>query len=171
MENAIARFVEAQKGCSANVDPPVATAEYDCESTAQAADLTMEQPMTDRSNDALAYWQKMFVEVQKGFNVVASQAMESSQLSKMMTSPAGTGAQKQLGELMEKYLVSMNMPSRAQMTGLDERLQGVEGQLNEIKLLLQRTQTNATAPQGAPFAPVRPPRTKRAPVPPADEAK
>ena len=50
----------------------------------------------------------------------------------------GHTIEKQLGELMEKYLVSMNLPSRAQMVGMAERLQSIEGQLNEIKAMLSQ---------------------------------
>ena len=32
----------------------------------------------------------------------------------------------------------MNLPSRAQMVGMAERLQSIEGQLNEIKALLHQ---------------------------------
>jgi SMC interacting uncharacterized protein involved in chromosome segregation len=131
----------------------------------------MEEPMADKSNDALAYWQKMMVEMQKGFNAFANQAMASSQFSRMMNPSAGAGAQKQLGDLMERYLVSMNMPSRTQMAGLAERLQSIESQLNEIKALLQQMQMNPVPPQAAPSAPVRPPRSRRTPAPPEGEQK
>ena len=63
---------------------------------------------------------------------------------------------------MEKYLVSMNLPSRAQMVGMAERIQSIEGQLNEIKAMLhqmQRASGNIPNDTGAP----RPPRTKRPP--------
>ena len=32
---------------------------------------------------------------------------------------------------MEKYFISMNMPSRFQMVGIAERSQTIEGQLND----------------------------------------
>jgi hypothetical protein len=127
--------------------------------------------MADKSNDALAYWQKMFVEMQKGFNAFANQAMASSQFSRMMT-PSGGAAPKQLGEVMEKYLVSMNMPSRAQLADLAERLQAIESQLNEIKALLQQNPPLGQTPsKDSPSTPVRPPRAKRTPASPAGEQK
>jgi hypothetical protein len=64
---------------------------------------------------------------------------------------------------MEKYLVSMNLPSRAQMVGMAERLQSIEGQLNEIKALLHQVHGNSGAPQGGHAAAPKPPRTKRPP--------
>src|SRR3954470_2414473 len=77
--------------------------------------------MADKSNDPVAMWQNMMGEMEKGFNSFANQAMTSPEFSKVMNQvgSVGAGAQKQLGELMEKYLVSMNLPSRAQMVRMD----------------------------------------------------
>ena len=123
--------------------------------------------MADKSSDPVALWQNMIGEMEKGFNAFANQAMASPQFSKAVNQMGGAtaGAQKQLGELMEKYLVAMNMPSRAQMIGMAERLQSIEGQLNEIRAMLQQMQRasgiNDDGSSGAP----RPPRTKRPPSP------
>ena len=120
--------------------------------------------MADKSNDPVAIWQNMIGEMEKGFNSFANRAMESPEFSKAMNQVGGVtaGAQKQLGELMEKYLVSMNLPSRAQMVSMAERLQSIEGQLNEIKALLHQVNSNSAPGGGYPVAP-RPPRTRRPP--------
>jgi hypothetical protein len=125
--------------------------------------------MADKSNDPVALWQKMIGEMEKGFNAFANQAMTSPQFSQALNQVGGAtaGAQKQLGELMEKYLLTMNMPSRAQMIGMAERLQSIEGQLNEIKAILHQMQGNAASAGGV-YAPAsRPPRTRRPPSPAA----
>ena len=118
--------------------------------------------MADKSNDPVAMWQNMLGEMEKGFNSFANQAMASPEFSKVVNQVGGVtaGAQKQLGELMEKYLTSMNLPSRAMMVGLGERLQSIESQLNEIKALLH--QVHNTSGTAAPPAP-KPPRTRRPP--------
>src|SRR5579862_4198722 len=118
--------------------------------------------MADKSSDPVALWQNMIGEMEKGFNAFANQAMASPQFSKAVNQVGGAtaGAQKQLGELMEKYLVSMNMPSRSQMIGMAERLQSIEGQLNEIKVMLHQMQGASAAGPGSSSAP-RPPRTRR----------
>jgi hypothetical protein len=102
--------------------------------------------------------------MEKGFNSFANQAMASPEFSKVMNQVGGVtaGAQKQLGELMEKYLVSMNLPSRAQLVGMAERIQSIEGQLNEIKALLHQVHNNSSAPDGG-YGTPKPPRTKRPP--------
>jgi SMC interacting uncharacterized protein involved in chromosome segregation len=128
--------------------------------------------MADKSNDPVAMWQNMIGEMEKGFNSFANQAMTSPEFSKVMNQVGGVtaGAQKQLGELMEKYLSSMNLPSRALMVSMGERLQSIEGQLNEIKALLHQVHNNSGAPGGGYAAAPKPPRTKR-PSPAGGERK
>jgi len=120
--------------------------------------------MADKSNDPVALWQNMIGEMEKGFNAFANQAMASPQFSKAVNQVGGAtaGAQKQFGEFMEKYLLSMNLPSRAQMVGMAERLQSIEGQLSEIKAMLHQMQGAAGGGAGYSKAP-KPPRTKRPP--------
>src|SRR5215210_8253227 len=118
--------------------------------------------MADKSNDPVVMWQNMLGEMEKGFNSFANQAMASPEFSKVVNQVGGVtaGAQKQLGEMMEKYLVSMNLPSRAQMVGMAERLQSIEGQLNEIKAMLHQVHHNSAAPTDG-YGKPRPPRTKQ----------
>jgi hypothetical protein len=122
--------------------------------------------MADKSNDPVAIWQNMIGEMEKGFNAFANQAMASPEFSRAVNQVGGVtaGAQKQLGDLMEKYLVSMNLPSRSQMVGMAERLQSIEGQLNEIKALMHQVRGQSGASDGANPAPPRPPRTRRPPA-------
>ena len=123
--------------------------------------------MSEKSNDPIALWHKMLGEMEKGFNSLSNQALTSPEFSKVMNQASGVtaGAHKQLSDFMEKYLLSMNMPSRSQMVGIAERLQSIEGQLSDIKLLLQEMQKQTGV--GSPAAgPARPPRTRRPPVAP-----
>ncbi|QQO20912.1 hypothetical protein JJB98_13830 [Bradyrhizobium diazoefficiens] len=119
--------------------------------------------MNDKITDPVALWQKMVGEMEKGFNSFATKAMETPEFSQAMNRAGGVaaGAQKQFGDLMEKYLLSMNLPSREQMTGVAERLQSIEAQLGEIKSMLSQMSANSAARQ--PGAARRPPRTKRPP--------
>lgn len=119
--------------------------------------------MTDKITDPVALWQKMVGEMEKGFNSFATKAMETPEFSQAMNRAGGAaaGAQKQFGDLMEKYLLSMNLPSREQMTGIAERLQSIEGQLGDIKSML--SQMSANSPGSPANAVPRPSRTKRPP--------
>jgi SMC interacting uncharacterized protein involved in chromosome segregation len=118
--------------------------------------------MTDKINDPVALWQKMIGEMEKGFNSFATKAMETPEFSQAMNRAGGVaaGAQKQFGDLMERYLISLNLPSREQMTGIAERLQSIEGQLGEIRSMLNRMSAGNASQSGV--AP-RPPRTRRPP--------
>ena len=111
--------------------------------------------MTDKSSDPVALWQEMIGEMEKGFNDFANRTMASPEFSKTMNQAGGVaaGAQKQLGDFMERYLVSMNMPSRAQMVGMAERLQSIENQLNEIKALMVQINAKAGGAQPAASSP------------------
>ena len=123
--------------------------------------------MADKSNDPAAIWQTMLGEMEKGFNAFANQAMASPEFSKVVNQVGGatSGAQKQLGDLMEKYLSGMNLPSRAQMVSMGERLQAIEGQLSEIKAMLHQIHNNSGAADAVLPSPPRPPRTRRPPAP------
>src|SRR5437763_9103350 len=103
--------------------------------------------MADNSNDPVALWRNMVGEMEKGFNTFANQAMASPEFSKVVNQVGGAsaGAQKQLGDMMEKYLASMNLPSRAQLANFGERLQVIEGQLSEITALLRQLHGNTAA--------------------------
>ena len=127
--------------------------------------------MADKGNDPAAIWQSMIGEMEKGFNTFANQAMASPEFSKVMNQVGGAtaGAQKQLGDLMEKYLLSLNLPSRAQLVGIAERMQSMEGQLNEIKAMLVQMNRSNGAPDGGSGATPRPPRTKRPPSADGDQ--
>ncbi|MEW6768617.1 MAG: hypothetical protein AB1342_11365 [Pseudomonadota bacterium] len=119
--------------------------------------------MADKPNDPVQLWHSMLAEMEKGFNAMATQVMGSEQFSRTAHQLTGAtvGAQKTMGDMMEKYLVSMNMPSRAQMVSMGERLQTIEAQLNEIKAILYRAYPEAMTDSGTGVP--RPPRTKQPP--------
>lgn len=120
--------------------------------------------MSDKANDPVQVWHTMLAEMEKGFNAMATQVMGTEQFSRVthQLTGASVGAQKTVGDLMERYLVAMNLPSRAQMVSFGERLNAIEGQLNEIKALLNRVHGDASAQDNALSMP-KPPRTKQPP--------
>jgi hypothetical protein len=162
-----------QPQCHRLVDRPAATVWYGKKQEQRGGRDTSrnsrpnseESAMADKSNDPVAMWQNMIGEMEKGFNSFANQAMASPEFSKVMNQVGGAtaGAQKQLGEWMEKYLVSMNLPSRAQMVGMAERIQSIEAQLNEIKVMIgQLSRASGVNAVGSPDKQM-PPRTKQPP--------
>src|SRR5205085_5255830 len=90
------------------VDRPTATVSYDDKTTGISPRRRCGRtPMADKSNDPAVLWLDMCGELEKGFNSFANQAMASPEFSRAMHQAGGvaSGAQKQLGELMEKYLL------------------------------------------------------------------
>ena len=110
--------------------------------------------MSDKPNDPAQVWHTMLAEMEKGFNAMANQVMGSEQFSRVthQLTGASVGAQKTVGDLMERYLVSMG-----------ERLQSIESQLNEIRALLNRVHADVASQGGNGLATPRPPRTKQPP--------
>ena len=120
--------------------------------------------MADNKNDPVEMWRTMVGEMEKGFNSFANQAMASPEFSKVVNQAGSVsaGAQKQMGDMMEKYLTGMNLPSRAQMTNFGERLAAIETQMAEVVSILRDMHQQAGGtPMGN--ATPKPPRTKRPP--------
>ena len=119
--------------------------------------------MSDKAKDPMEVWHTFLGEMEKGFNSFANQTMGSPEFSRVMGQMTGAsaGASKAFGDAMEKYLTGMNLPSRAQMMSMGERLQTIESQLHEIKALLNRVHADVVAEQGG-GAP-KPPRTRQPP--------
>lgn len=118
--------------------------------------------MMDKTNDAIALWQQMVGDMQKGFSAFTEQVSAASG-SRKSADLGAEPAQPQLVDLMEDYCVSMNLPSRAQLNVMSERLQAIETQLSEIKALLRQPQMAAKPNRRPPRAKVRrPPKTSSA---------
>src|SRR5258707_11858114 len=91
--------------------------------------------MADKSNDPVVMWQNMIGEMEKGLNSFANQAMASPEFSKVMNQVGGVtaGAPKQPRGVVGEKLLNMKPPSRGPKGGQAQRLQSVEGPLNENK--------------------------------------
>lgn len=127
--------------------------------------------MADKGNDPAELWRTMLGEMEKGFNAFANQTMATPEFSKAMNQAgnASAGAQRQVGDMMEKYLAGMNMPSRAQMVAYGERLQAIESDIADIKSMVRALARQAGLDEGSSGAP-KPARTRKPPAkdPPTD---
>ena len=121
--------------------------------------MTAEPP----SKDPAAAWRDLVGQWEKNLNELANRTMGSDEFSKAINQAMGlsAGMQTSLSEAMGRYLASLNLPSRAEMAGIGERLNAIEERLDRVLNLLQRP-TGAAQPGGA-TATTRPPRTKRPP--------
>jgi hypothetical protein len=87
--------------------------------------------------------------------------MNSDEFSRAMNKATTTSTtmQQQLGELIGRYLTTLNLPSRAEMINIGERLQAIETSLHRIGTQLEKVGGGAANSPAA-----GPPRTKRPPL-------
>ena len=110
----------------------------------------------DAFRDFVGQWER-------GVNQFANEAMGNEQFSKLMhgATSAAAGAKAGLGEAMERYLATMNLPSRADITSIGERLQAIEAQLNRLTEIVSTMATVEVAPSSLAL---KPKRTRKPPA-------
>jgi hypothetical protein len=111
--------------------------------------------------DPAAAFRELVSQWEKGLNEVASRTMNSEEFTRAMNkaTTASTTMQQQLGELIGRYLSSLNLPTRTEMVGIGERLQAIETSLHRLTSQLDKL-AGATATGGPAGGP---PRTRRPP--------
>ena len=125
-----------------------------------------------KDNDPLGVWRELLSQWEQNVNTIANQTMGSDEYSSSMNGAMGATLklQETMRQFMATYLASANLPSRAEVLGIAERLGGVEARLDRITALLERI---AAPPSGAGAAPAAPPRARppRTKSPPSAEPK
>ncbi|HEX2889453.1 hypothetical protein [Vineibacter terrae] len=116
-----------------------------------------------KETDPFGAWRQLLSSWESNTNDLAKRVMESEDFRRTMNQATGASvnAQAALTQAMECQLNAMNLPSRAQLANMGERLQAIEAQLSEIKALLYQVHQEAAA--GRASAMPRPPRTRRPP--------
>lgn len=117
-----------------------------------------------QKGDVTEIWRTVLTDMERHFNNAANQAMGSQEFSRAMNQvgSASFGMQKAFGDLIERYLTGMNLPSRTQLENVGERLRAIEDQLRDIKALIGNAQGDGAAGAAAAgLAAPRPARTKR----------
>jgi SMC interacting uncharacterized protein involved in chromosome segregation len=98
-------------------------------------------------------------------NARLNEAMATDEFSRSVNQAlvASLGAQRSLGDMLERYLRLLNLPSRAEVVSFDERLRSIEGKLD---LVLDRLAAispggrSTLGANGAPLARTRQPPTR-----------
>jgi hypothetical protein len=117
-----------------------------------------EQP----KHDPAAAFRDLISQWEKGINEFANTAMNSDEFTRAMNkaTTTSTSAQQQLGEVIGRYLTSLNLPSRSEMTNIGERLQAIETSLHRMTAQLEKLAGGSSTTRSG-----GPPRTKRPPGP------
>lgn len=125
---------------------------------------------TDKPADPMALWRDMLSQWETNVNALANKTMASDEYSSSMNGAMGgmLKLQDTMKQFMATYLASANLPSRAEVLAIAERLGGVEARLDRMNALLERIAAARAADGSAPAAAApprpRPPRTKSPPV-------
>ncbi|WP_316164348.1 MULTISPECIES: hypothetical protein [unclassified Bradyrhizobium] len=108
--------------------------------------------MANKAGDPIAFWQQMVGEMQKSFSAFTRLRPMGVTPRPSSDGPAtGSGnGQKPMVDLMENYFAGMNVPSRGQLTALNERLASIEGELAETRVLLKELLASAQVPATTP---------------------
>lgn len=125
-----------------------------------------DKPKVERAKGPLDAFRDFVGQWERGVNQIANEAMGNEQFSRLMHGVTSTaaGARAGLGEAMERYLATLNLPSRADITNIGERLQAIEAQLNRLtEIVAQMASIDVAPPTSAP----KPKRTRKPPARPA----
>jgi hypothetical protein len=127
----------------------------------------------DQNPDPMALWRDMLSQWETNVNALANKTMASDEYSSSMHGAMGgmLKLQDTMKQFMATYLANANLPSRAEVLAIAERIGGLEARLDRITALLERIAeapradaiASATVPAAEPPRP-RPPRTKSPPA-------
>lgn len=112
--------------------------------------------MSQKPFDPVAAWQDMVQKWEQEINGWSGKLTESEQFGAMIgqMSKVQLVAQRAFAEQMEGLLRNLNLPSKAQVDALSERLDSIEDSIDRVRLAIEALAGN-TAPASAPPEPRR----------------
>lgn len=107
--------------------------------------------MSQKPFDPVAAWQDMVQKWEQEINGWSGKLTESEQFGAMIgqMSKVQLVAQRAFAEQMEGLLRNLNLPSKAQVDALSERLDSIEDSIDRVRLAIEALAGN-TAPTPAP---------------------
>src|SRR5262245_29385319 len=107
--------------------------------------------------DPFAAWRDMLAQWEKNVNALGNQAMGTDQFGKSMgqVTALSLAMQQMMADMMTRAQTAANMPTRADIVAISERLQGIEQTLNRLAQLVDRIAAGGSAPAGAATRPAR----------------
>jgi polyhydroxyalkanoic acid synthase PhaR subunit len=122
--------------------------------------------MADQSStvDPFAMWRDWVANSERQWNGFLNNAMATDEFSQTMGRfmDVYLNMQKNMNEVMGRYLQLLNVPTRNDILALGERLSEIEDRLSSIEnAVVSVSAGRAANVSGSPAPPARPPRTKK----------
>ncbi len=114
--------------------------------------------------DPLAMWRDWVAQSERQWNGFLNNAMATDEFSQVMGRfmDVYLGMQKNMNEVMGRYLQMANVPTRSDVLSLGERITALEDRLIRMETLLTKAAAASVAkPEPAAGAAARPPRTRK----------
>ena len=123
----------------------------------------MTGPSPEKPFDPFAMWREAVSKFESQANSSLNSAMGTEEFAQFMGKATGLslGLQNAVNDLMGRYLSALNLPSRADITALGERLQAIEDTLARLADTQERSGSNSIGARSI-DAP-RPAKTKKPP--------
>ncbi len=117
-------------------------------------------------NTSLGIWRELIGQWEKGINTLANETMASDQFSGSVNQVMNLSLkmQRTLGETMAAYLTALNLPSKADVVAISERLASIENRLDRIVTAAERSANGHATTEPAV---TMPPRTRKPAAPKA----
>ena len=112
--------------------------------------------------DPFGMWRDLLAQWESSLNALGNQAMGSDEFGRSMSrvSSLSLAMQQMMSDMMSRAQTAANLPTRADIVGLSERLRVIEETLNRVAAVVDRL---AEVDHAQRAAAARPPRTRKPP--------
>ena len=118
---------------------------------------------TPNPADPFAAWRDLLAHWEKNMNALGNQAMNTDQFGQSMgqVTTMSLAMQQMLADMMTRAQAAANLPTRADILAISERLQAIEQTLNRLAQVVERLAAGEAAGSGTTR---RPARTRKPPA-------
>ena len=122
-----------------------------CRRVQQGGHVAESAPRIPTPADFLGPWRQMAEQAEQQWNQVFNQAMGTEAFAGMMGRymEGYLAFQQSLAHNVERYMQSLNLPTRTDITAMGERLASIESQLSAMAAEQRRLMKRLEAPDGA----------------------
>ncbi len=130
-------------------------------------------PESDGRTDVIQLWRNWLTETERQWNSFFNDVMGTDAFARFLGGyvEVYSNLQRVLNQNMERYLATINLPTRSDIVELGERLRAVEERVASLETAIGRLAEAVGEPQMAPVTQFRPRRTRRPRSPSGESAQ